>query len=96
MPSAIKEGLERSNSRMCKCAQQSKFKICTESDHIPVSSILEAQGAYLPLWANTIVLLAFFIRLSYIGLCSSTLLQGSQVTLNLHYVSKHCDKYNRY
>ncbi|KAJ8948066.1 hypothetical protein NQ314_008495 [Rhamnusium bicolor] len=52
---------------MVKCAPQSKFKICTESDHIPVSSILEAQGAYLPLWANTIVLLAFLLVFRILG-----------------------------
>ncbi|KAJ8923411.1 hypothetical protein NQ315_001969, partial [Exocentrus adspersus] len=50
-----------------KCADQSKFKICTKSSYIPVSSIMEAQGAYLPLWANTIVLLAFLLVFRILG-----------------------------
>lgn len=54
--------------RFCsRCAEQSKFKICTRSSHIPVSSILEAQGTYLPLWANTIVLLAFLLVFRILG-----------------------------
>ncbi|XP_060521577.1 uncharacterized protein LOC132699102 isoform X2 [Cylas formicarius] len=49
------------------CAQQSKFAICHESGHIPVSAILEAQGTYLPLWANTVVLLGFFFVFRLLG-----------------------------
>ncbi|XP_063931749.1 uncharacterized protein LOC135143753 isoform X1 [Zophobas morio] len=49
------------------CAQQSKFKVCTDSEHIPVSAILEAQGSYLPLWANTFVLLAFLLVFRILG-----------------------------
>ncbi|XP_030758559.1 ABC transporter G family member 14 isoform X3 [Sitophilus oryzae] len=49
------------------CAEKSKFAICLESDHIPVSSILEAQGTYLPLWANTLVLMGFFLVFRLLG-----------------------------
>ncbi|KAG5885739.1 hypothetical protein JTB14_007846 [Gonioctena quinquepunctata] len=50
-----------------RCSSQSKFKICDEKDYIPVSSILEAQGSYLPLWANTLVLLAFLFVFRVLG-----------------------------
>lgn len=50
-----------------RCATQSKFKICTESEHIPISAILEAQGSYLPLWANTLVLLGFLLVFRILG-----------------------------
>ncbi|KAL3274030.1 hypothetical protein HHI36_015448 [Cryptolaemus montrouzieri] len=49
------------------CAQQSKFSICNESDHIPVTAILEAQGAHLPLWANTLVLIMFLVIFRTLG-----------------------------
>ncbi|XP_076271332.1 ABC transporter G family member E23 isoform X2 [Rhynchophorus ferrugineus] len=49
------------------CAETSKFAICQGSDHIPVSSILEAQGTYLPLWANTLVLLGFLLVFRLLG-----------------------------
>ncbi|CAH0564480.1 unnamed protein product [Brassicogethes aeneus] len=50
-----------------KCAEQSKFSVCNKSENIPMSSILEAQGADLPLWANTIVLLAFLFVFRTLG-----------------------------
>ncbi|KAJ8973758.1 hypothetical protein NQ317_006648, partial [Molorchus minor] len=59
--------IEFSNGLPIRCADQSKFKICAESDHIPVSSILEAQGVYLPFWANTVVLLAFLLVFRTLG-----------------------------
>ncbi|XP_050298254.1 uncharacterized protein LOC126737409 isoform X1 [Anthonomus grandis grandis] len=49
------------------CAKKSKFPICQESDYIPVTSILEAQGTYLPLWANTLVLLGFLFVFRLLG-----------------------------
>jgi len=56
-------------SNSCRCAVQSKFDICTtnSSSHIPVSAILEAQGASLPLWANTLVLLLFLLIFRILG-----------------------------
>ncbi|XP_068081100.1 uncharacterized protein E23 [Anabrus simplex] len=51
-----------------ECAEQSKFDACTNSTkYIPVSAILEAQGACLPLWANTLVLLLFLLIFRILG-----------------------------
>ncbi|XP_074032191.1 ABC transporter G family member E23 isoform X2 [Leptinotarsa decemlineata] len=51
-----------------KCGSQSKFEICSKgAETIPVSAILEAQGSYLPLWANTLILLCFFVVLRVSG-----------------------------
>ncbi|XP_019870141.1 uncharacterized protein LOC109598676 isoform X2 [Aethina tumida] len=59
--------VEFSEGHPIQCGHQSKFEICSDSDHIPVSAILEAQGAYLPLWANTIVLMAFLFVFRILG-----------------------------
>ncbi|CAH1983217.1 unnamed protein product [Acanthoscelides obtectus] len=50
-----------------KCAPHSKYAICAELDYIPVSSIIESQGPCLPLWANTLVLLAFLLVFRVLG-----------------------------
>ncbi|VEN52267.1 unnamed protein product [Callosobruchus maculatus] len=50
-----------------KCAPHSKYAICSELDYIPVSSIIESQGPCLPLWANTLVLLAFLLVFRVLG-----------------------------
>lgn len=50
-----------------RCGAQSKFSICDHEDYIPVSAILEAQGASLPLWANTLVLLVFLFVFRVLG-----------------------------
>ncbi|XP_029158199.1 ABC transporter G family member 9 [Nylanderia fulva] len=54
------------------CAQPSKFVECKNSTTIPLSAILESQGGvrgsgYLPLWANTAVLLAFLVVFRTLG-----------------------------
>uniref|UniRef100_A0A1B6D6J3 ABC transporter domain-containing protein n=1 Tax=Clastoptera arizonana TaxID=38151 RepID=A0A1B6D6J3_9HEMI len=51
------------------CATQSKFEVCTNSNssYIPVTAILEAQGASFPLWANTLVLLLFLLVFRTLG-----------------------------
>lgn len=61
--------VEFSEDTPIKCATQSKFDVCTtnSSSHIPVSAILEAQGASLPLWANTLVLLLFLLIFRILG-----------------------------
>nr|CAI5848260.1 unnamed protein product [Callosobruchus analis] len=50
-----------------KCAPHSKYAICAELDYIPVTSIIESQGPCLPLWANTLVLLAFLLVFRVLG-----------------------------
>ncbi|XP_018333168.1 ABC transporter G family member 14 isoform X2 [Agrilus planipennis] len=52
-----------------RCAAQSKFEVCGKSNvsHIPTDAILEAQGSYLPLWANTLVLLVFLLVFRVLG-----------------------------
>lgn len=50
-----------------RCAAQSKFEVCSNSTYIPVSVILEQQGANLPLWANTLVLLFFLVIFRVLG-----------------------------
>nr|CAH7743704.1 unnamed protein product [Callosobruchus chinensis] len=50
-----------------KCAPHSKYGICAELDYIPVTSIIESQGPCLPLWANTLVLLAFLLVFRVLG-----------------------------
>ncbi|KAJ9578181.1 hypothetical protein L9F63_005570, partial [Diploptera punctata] len=49
------------------CAAQSKFEVCSNNTHIPVEDILKAQGASLPLWANTLVLLLFLLIFRILG-----------------------------
>ncbi|KAF4518901.1 hypothetical protein B566_EDAN006739 [Ephemera danica] len=56
------------NMQIVECAQQSKFDVCTNTtQYIPVETILEAQGANLPLWANTLVLLVFLLVFRVLG-----------------------------
>lgn len=50
-----------------RCSPQSKFDVCERSTHIPVQAILEAQGPSLPLWANTLVLIAFLVVFRSLG-----------------------------
>ncbi|KAK6626792.1 hypothetical protein RUM44_009269 [Polyplax serrata] len=50
-----------------QCAAQSKFEICNTTNYIPVEAILEAQGASLPLWANSLVLLLFLLLFRFLG-----------------------------
>lgn len=50
-----------------RCSQQSKFKICEKHTEIPIAAILDAQGPHLPLWANTLVLLAFLVVFRFLG-----------------------------
>uniref|UniRef100_A0AAR5PCZ3 ABC transporter domain-containing protein n=1 Tax=Dendroctonus ponderosae TaxID=77166 RepID=A0AAR5PCZ3_DENPD len=59
--------VEFSDGLPIECAAKSKFAICQESAHIPVSSILEAQGTYWPLWANTLVLIGFLCVFRFLG-----------------------------
>ncbi|XP_069705166.1 uncharacterized protein E23 isoform X3 [Periplaneta americana] len=60
--------VEFSEGTPIQCAVQSKFDCCTNSSsYIPVSAILEAQGASLPLWANTLVLLLFLLIFRILG-----------------------------
>lgn len=63
--------VEFSEGLPIRCAAQSKFDACANSTYIPVSDILAAQGANLPLWMNTLILLGFlffFRTLGYIVL----------------------------
>ncbi|XP_045476401.1 ABC transporter G family member 14 isoform X2 [Harmonia axyridis] len=50
-----------------KCGNHSKYPICEVSDHIPVSVILEAQGIYLSLMANIILLFMFLLTFRSLG-----------------------------
>nr|AIN44120.1 ATP-binding cassette sub-family G member 22-like protein [Laodelphax striatellus] len=61
--------VEFSEGEWIKCAPQSKFDVCLNNSttHIPVASILEVQGASLPLWANTLVLLLFLLIFRVLG-----------------------------
>ncbi|KAG8297731.1 hypothetical protein J6590_030242 [Homalodisca vitripennis] len=59
--------VEFSDGEGILCAQQSKFDVCEETEHIPVSAILETQGVSLPLWANTLVLLGFLLVFRLLG-----------------------------
>lgn len=59
--------VEFSEGERIQCAVQSKFEVCSNSTHIPVSVILEQQGATLPLWANTLVLLFFLVVFRVLG-----------------------------
>ena len=55
----------------CRCSQPSKFLECNNGTTIPLSAILERQGGVrgsgLPLWANTAVLVTFFIVFRTLG-----------------------------
>ncbi|XP_031354078.1 ABC transporter G family member 14 isoform X1 [Photinus pyralis] len=59
--------VEFSEGQPINCSLQSKFEVCRNSKHISASVILEAQGAHLPLWANTLVLLAFLVVFRVLG-----------------------------
>lgn len=60
--------VEFSDGAPIKCAVQTKFDACTNgTEHIPVQAILDAQGASLPLWANTLVLLLFLFLFRVLG-----------------------------
>ncbi|XP_065171136.1 uncharacterized protein E23 isoform X1 [Atheta coriaria] len=59
--------VEFSDGLPIMCSNTSKFPICADSSHIPVSAILEAQGPHLPLWANTCVLVAFLLVFRLLG-----------------------------
>ncbi|XP_075234120.1 ABC transporter G family member E23 isoform X2 [Lycorma delicatula] len=59
--------VEFSEGERISCAPQSKFDVCRNSSHIPVSTILETQGASLPLWINTLVLLVFLFIFRVLG-----------------------------
>lgn len=59
--------VEFSEGERIQCAVQSKFEVCANSTDIPVSVILERQGANLPLWANTLVLLFFLVIFRVLG-----------------------------
>lgn len=63
-----------------RCAEQSKFSICTASTdnssvgegitqqrYIPIEAILEAQGCSAPLWLNTLVLIGFLVIFRLLG-----------------------------
>ncbi|KAK7871226.1 hypothetical protein R5R35_001089 [Gryllus longicercus] len=60
--------VEFSDGAPIECAVQTKFDACTNgTKHIPVQAILDAQGASLPLWANTLVLLLFLFLFRVLG-----------------------------
>lgn len=59
--------VEFSEGAQIQCAPQSKFEVCKNSSYIPVSAILEQEGASLPLWANTLVLLLFLVIFRLLG-----------------------------
>ncbi|XP_044737771.1 ABC transporter G family member 9 isoform X2 [Chrysoperla carnea] len=59
--------VEFSEGARILCSEQSKFSVCENSTFIPVNAILEAQGTSLPLWANTLVLLLFFVIFRVLG-----------------------------
>ncbi|XP_014258500.1 ABC transporter G family member 14 [Cimex lectularius] len=59
--------VEFSDGAKILCAPQSKFEVCKNSTHIPVVDILSSQGASLPLWANTLVLILFLIVFRLLG-----------------------------
>ncbi|KAI4457224.1 abc transporter g family member 28 [Holotrichia oblita] len=63
--------IEFSKGEKILCAQQSKFEICnkhpSQTQDIPITAILDAQGPHLPLWANTLVLLAFLVIFRFLG-----------------------------
>ncbi|PSN36821.1 ABC transporter G family member 14 [Blattella germanica] len=59
--------VEFSEGTPIECAAQSKFDVCANVTHIPVEDILKAQGASLPLWANTLVLLLFLLIFRILG-----------------------------
>ncbi|CAB3380406.1 Hypothetical predicted protein [Cloeon dipterum] len=59
--------VEFSEGSPIMCAPQSKFEICANQTSIPVEEILKVQGANLPLWANTLVLLLFLLVFRVLG-----------------------------
>nr|BBC77942.1 ABC transporter [Thermobia domestica] len=59
--------VEFSDGSPIQCSTTSKFTACKTNSHIPVQDILEAQGATLPLWANTLILLLFLLVFRVLG-----------------------------
>ncbi|XP_073992404.1 ABC transporter G family member E23 isoform X2 [Rhodnius prolixus] len=59
--------VEFSEGAKIECSPQSKFEGCQNSKYIPVAEILESQGASLPLWANTVVLILFLFIFRLLG-----------------------------
>lgn len=76
-----------------RCSHQSKFEVCVQETHIPVSAILDAQGSHLPLWANTLVLLNFLLVFRILGYVVLRYFRTPKWRTNS---TKDCDKYFKY